>query len=408
MCWSFTPVNDIDEIPRNTFALRCIFSIYPGDDRNQTKPSTASKKDLAPMLHPKLPDFSLDLAGVVAIADLSTVSQRTVITGTAALLDCLILCPGLHLQQHASNLNKGEYPAAAAMTSGYVFRIENPATVHYLQKISKTAHLTTVEVINIDNHMSWAGQAANVLFITANANIISVLTYTIAASLTIAVLVCLILMKDWWGLFVILIMILARALNVILIRLRSRLGWIGASETGRSDLLVLLSQDRWVRIQGAIDDVKAVTAGQWLREMEAYESWVAAIATVLTYLDAALASNATQFGKLLLVLLLIVSAGLLAVANQFTTKLQMHGNVLEVRGKPHKYQRRLDMAEQLIAEHGGKRGWALRLGLINSEDYFDSDVESRGGSASSATGLGSLGAVRRKAGTVEGIHAVTM
>ncbi|KAL3253325.1 hypothetical protein ABHI18_009580 [Aspergillus niger] len=276
MCWSFTPVNDIDEIPWNTFALRCIFSIYPGDDRNQTKPSTASKKDLAPMLHPKLPDFSLDLAGVVAIADLSTVSQRTVITGTAALLDCLILCPGLHLQQHASNLNKGEYPAAAAMTSGYVFRIENPATVHYLQKISKTAHLTTVEVINIDNQMSWAGQAANVLFITANANIISVLTYAIAASLTIAVLVCLILMKDWWGL---------------------RLGWIGASETGRSDLLVLLSQDRWVRIQGAIDDVKAVTAGQWLREMEPYESWVAAIATVLTYLDAALASNATQFGN---------------------------------------------------------------------------------------------------------------
>ncbi|GCB17449.1 hypothetical protein AAWM_00334 [Aspergillus awamori] len=372
MCWSFTPVNDIDEIPWNTFALRCIFSIYPGDDRNQTKPSTASKKDLAPMLHPKLLDFSLDLAGVVAIADLSTVSQRTVITGTAALLDCLILCPGLHLQQHASNLNKGEYPAAAAMTSGYVFRIENPATVHYLQKISKTAHLTTVEVINIDNQMSWAGQAANVLFITANANIISVLTYAIAASLTIAVLVC----------------------------------WIGASETGRSDLLVLLSQDRWVRIQGAIDDVKAVTAGQWLREMEPYESWVAAIATVLTYLDAALASNATQFGKLLLVLLLIVSAGLLAGANQFTTnKLQMHGNVLEVRGKPHKYQRRLDMAEQLIAEHGGKRGWALRLGLINSEDYFDSDVESRGGSASMATALGSLGAVRRKAGTVEGIHA---
>lgn len=163
-----------------------------------------------------------------------------------------------------------------------------------------------------------------------------------------------------------------------------------------------------MRLQGAIDDVKAVTADQWLREMEAYESWVAAIATVLTYLDAALASNASQFGKLLLILLLIVSAGLLAVANRFTTKLQMHGNVLEVKGKPHKYRRRLDMAEELIAEHGGKRGWALRLGLINSEDYFDSDVESRGGSASSATASGSQGAVRRKAGTVEGIRAVTM
>lgn len=89
------------------------------------------------MLHPKFPYFSLDLAGVVAIADLSTVSQRTVITGTAALLDFLILCPGLHLQEHASNLNMGEYPAAAAMASGYLFRIMNPATVHYIQKTAR-------------------------------------------------------------------------------------------------------------------------------------------------------------------------------------------------------------------------------------------------------------------------------
>ncbi|PYH92580.1 hypothetical protein BO71DRAFT_298240, partial [Aspergillus ellipticus CBS 707.79] len=266
---------------------------------------------------------------VVSIADLSTVSQRTIMTGTAALLDCLNLCPGLHRQQHASDPNKGEYPAAVAMDSGYVFRIENPATVHYLQKISKTAHLTVVEVTNIANRMSGMDEVWEMLFATANANAISIMAYMIAASLIIAVIVLLILMRDWWGLFVILMLILARTLNVILIRRRSHLGWSGASEYGKSDLLVLLNQDRSVRIQGNIDDVKAVTSGRWLQDMKSFESSVAAVATVLVYLNAALASNATEFGKVLLILLLVVSAGLLAVANQWTKKLQMHGNILE-------------------------------------------------------------------------------
>jgi hypothetical protein len=40
--------------------------------------------------------ISLDAAGLVALADLNTIAQRTAIVGSASLLDCLVLAPGIH------------------------------------------------------------------------------------------------------------------------------------------------------------------------------------------------------------------------------------------------------------------------------------------------------------------------
>lgn len=57
-----------------------------------------------------------------------------------------LIPPGMHLQQQEFFLHRGEYPACAAMTSGYVFRIENAATVAFLQHIGQTGSLTTLHV----------------------------------------------------------------------------------------------------------------------------------------------------------------------------------------------------------------------------------------------------------------------
>ncbi|PLB46085.1 hypothetical protein P170DRAFT_449626 [Aspergillus steynii IBT 23096] len=327
-------------------------------------------------INPSFPDVSLDLAGVVSLADISTSLQRTALTGTATLLDCLVLCPGFHLQQHADELNKGEHPAAAALTSGYVFRIENPATVYYLQKIGKTGSLTTVRVRDVRKRQK-KNALLETLFTVDTANAVSIGAHAIAVSLTLAVLVIVGLMRDWWGLFVTLILVLARLLNVVLIRRRCKLKWSGAVEADRpGDLLVLLSQDRWIKIVGDINQIKAVSSGQWLQDMSAPESWMAAFATVLVYLNAALASNASQFGKVLLILLLIVSAGLLAAANQWTDQLQMHGYVLELaKGETKAYERRLHMVKDLVEQYDGNPDWALRLGLINPEDLHDRSSE---------------------------------
>jgi hypothetical protein len=91
--------------------------------------------------------ISLDAAGLVALADLSAISERTALTGSASIFDILFLAPGIHTQQKASEVNGGELPTTAAMTTGYVFRIENQATVNYLQKIGEPGSLVTVNVV---------------------------------------------------------------------------------------------------------------------------------------------------------------------------------------------------------------------------------------------------------------------
>ncbi|CAF3623800.1 unnamed protein product [Fusarium graminearum] len=335
--------------------------------------SLKSPRSFSPSDPPATPNVSLDAAGLVALADLTTIEERTVLTGTATLTDILILCPGIHMQQKSTNLNGGEYPACANMLSGYVFRVENPATVYYLQRVGKTGHLTTLNVSKIDSSVadgsnsesSWYSQARSTLWPTSDTSVVATLAYSAAALWGVTVMVLLGILHDWWGLGVVLMLMVARLINVVVIRRRSRPGWFGAKEgQTRGDNLILLSQDRWIRIKGLVDDLKAVTSGQWLRDPTMAESWFVALATMVVYLAAAFVSNATQFGKILILFLLGGSAAMLAIANSLTKKLLMHGYVLQPDGKkPQQYNRRSDLAEQLVDEVK-RNDWAFSMGMI--------------------------------------------
>ncbi|KAI6882554.1 hypothetical protein D0869_08754 [Hortaea werneckii] len=310
------------------------------------------------------PKVSLDAAGLVALADLTTVARRTALTGTSCLLDALVLCPGLHKQQNAPELNGGEYPACAAMTTGYCFRVENPATVLYLQKVGRTGRLTTVEVSSPDKHQRPWRNWLNVFYDYGSATLASTFVYSVAVAMTLSVILLTICLGDWWALLVLGMLILSRLMNILVIRRRAALGWKGASEPGvKGDLLILLSQDRWVRMRGLVDDLKAVTSGQWLREPTMLENALVAFATLLVYLDAALAGNAKQESKLLLVALLFCSVGLLGIANESTKSLKMHERLIRVKHISQSYGRRLDLANQLIKE-SGRADWAVSLGMI--------------------------------------------
>ena len=309
--------------------------------------------------------MSLDAAGLIALADLTTVARRTALTGTSCLLDAFVLCPGLHRQQLAPELNGGEYPACGAMTTGYVFRVENPATVHFLQKVSRTAHLTTLVVSHEKDHRRLNRRLFELFFSSQAASLCSSIAYLATALMTLVTLVLLALSRNSWALGVFSILVLARLLNIVIIRRRAQPGWFGAKEPGiQGDLIILLSQDRWVRMRGPVDDLKAVTSGQWLREPTFIESSVTALATVLVYLDAALASNVDQTGKLIFLILLIASAGMLAIANETTDALQMHGRVIKVAEQSDRFDRRLQMVNWLIGEVGGRKDWAIRMGMI--------------------------------------------
>ena len=308
--------------------------------------------------------LSLDVSGLIALADLTTIAEQTALNGTSGFLDPLTLCPGIHRQQHAVKLNGGELPPTAALTSGYVFRVENQATVFYLQKVGISGHLVTVTVKEIsDKRIGAAGS----LYASISSISASNLLYAAPVLMTLAALVFTILVNDWWALVVLLTLISARTLNTIVIRRRSVPGWRGVKEPGvKGDLLVLLSQDRWIRLQGQVDALKAVTAGQWLKDMTFFESSLAAIATLLVYINAIFTSNATQTGKIILGVLLLLSPAILAIGNEMTNSLHMHGCIVKAQGEPKKYARRLDLARELI-EYTGRDDWAIRLGMINQE-----------------------------------------
>ncbi|KAK3654670.1 hypothetical protein LTR56_003943 [Elasticomyces elasticus] len=242
--------------------------------------------------------ISLDLAGLIFLADIDAVARRTAYMGGISFADVLVLCPGLHKQQHAPGLSKGEYPACAAMTTGYVFRVENEATVLYLQRMSKTGRLTT---LSVTSETDTAG------------------------------------------------------------------GWHGQREPGvRGDLLVLLSQDRWVRLRGAVDDLKAVTSGQWLQDPKEMEIILTTLGTLSVYFAAILLVNATNAGRAVVLFLVILNAVLVMIANADTKVLRMNGKLLKSVGEPKAYGRRLDLAHELIKETG-RKDWALRMGMVQPE-----------------------------------------
>ncbi|KAK6331353.1 hypothetical protein TWF730_004434 [Orbilia blumenaviensis] len=332
---------------------------------------------LEPPVNTKVESVGLDAAGLVALADIGTVQERTVLTGTSSILDIFVFVPGLHLQQKAPGLNSGEHPACGALTTGYVFRVENPATVFYLQRIGRTGRLTNVTVEIAKESTTWYGSLFSALLPGQEMSLLPIVSYLMAVSWGFGVVVMLTLSGDWWGVTMCGGLMTARLINFIIIQRRSVLGWCGADEgETRGDLLILLSQDRWVRMKGYVNDLKAVTSGQWLRRETKLESWFTAVATMLVYLVAALAGNVEQFGKILLLCLFIGSAGLLALANSMTKQLHMHGRVLTKVGKSVEYVRRRDLVDELINETG-RDDWALQMGMITL-DSADSKSSRRG------------------------------
>ena len=298
--------------------------------------------------------FKFQASGLVALAHIKTIANRTALTGSASYLDILFLAPGIHCQQTSSEINHGEYPTTGALTSGYVFRVENQATVGFLQRVGRTGHLVCVSV-------SSPSTFRRSIFATG---VLPSILYLCGIALTIVTAVLLGIIHDWWGLGVLGLLMLARLLNTVVIKRRSKMRWKGTPEPDvHGDLLVLLSQDRWVRIRGLVDDLKAVTAGQWLRDETTLESYCVSCATLLVFVSAVIASNASTIGGLMITCLLLISAALLGLCNSLTSRLQMFARTIHQEGEPKAYNRRLDLSKELI-EETGRDDWAIAMGMI--------------------------------------------
>lgn len=311
----------------------------------------------------------------------SALRTHTLLTsGLGTLLDILVLAPGIHTEQDVDSSGPGggggggggpsggEYPATAAMTTGYVFRTENAATVYWMQRVGVTGALVTLSVAVSPPEQHHDDDDDDVVVVPR-------LPYLATRILTCVAAVACILMRDWWCAASLGLLVTARGVNIWILRWRAGAGeeekggggggWYGKKEPGVvGDLLVLVSQDRWVRMRGMVDDLKAVTSGRWLREMTTGEGWLACVAAGMVYGAGACALCSSLGGSVVVVLLLVGSAGLLAWSNARTTVMRMHGRTIRVVGLPKKYERRLDMAKELINEHDGRDDWAIGLGMI--------------------------------------------
>ncbi|OAA42330.1 hypothetical protein BBO_04993 [Beauveria brongniartii RCEF 3172] len=342
-----------------------------------------------------IPSLSFSAGALLALADLGTIARRTAVVGGASWLDALVLAPGLHYQQAADALLEqaatlASEPGLAAVAiepppapeegrndtavAGYPrsYAIRNVAVADYLRRLwagedgddgAAAAEKKTVVVdVRVERGKD-ADEPGRVLrrgmamlcrqrrqqaqAPPAAAGIddddlwrlawLSHLLYVLSPLLTLTATVFMVLLGDFWGLSSLLALMLARLLNILSIRQRSRCSPSSSSPPADNhqhhhqltEYIVEVSARRAVLLRGLPEDVQAVTTRAWLRERSSADSYREAAAKLLVYGVAAFGGNMTQAGSLVLAGLLLASAGLLGLSNAKARggELRVHGRV---------------------------------------------------------------------------------
>ncbi|KAJ0123575.1 hypothetical protein J7T55_012040 [Diaporthe amygdali] len=307
-------------------------------------------------------NFSLSAAGLLVLADLNTIAQRTSLRGGSSWLDSLLLAPGLHYQQAADELAHGDSKILSAVEirpdgKPVSHQIVNQAVVNYVLRTAKEGETVVLDVGEIPvKSRSWrtgrngrGGQRASVyaggwggggrvdlpdLGWTAH------LLYLASPLLTCVAIVLIILVGDWWALAMMGALMLSRILNIFVIKQRSRpkpkilpppfsQPPAFAPEVAHiTQYTININPVTTVILRGLSTDLQALTTTVWLRPKTHAEGYLEAIAKVLVYLVAACSGNATQAGNLVLLVLLLVSGGLLALSNAQVRGLRSGGRVV--------------------------------------------------------------------------------
>ena len=252
------------------------------------------------------------------------------------------------------------------MTTGYVFRVENEAMVWFLQQVSETGALTHLKV----ESKEFEPRGMEFLYKVGawNVGLVALvmgggrygergLTREHAA----VVVGC--------GLLNVARMLSVRCLGG---RLEGR-GWQGMREEGvKGSLLVLLSRDRWVRLDGMVDDLKAVTGGSWLMEETADETVIGQLTCLLVWLGVIVLCSATWLEQVVIVGMAVLNHVVMSwqmrstrIRRQGMTMNETAVTIDDSKGEDglRDYERRTEMADELIKEFG-RRDWAEQLGLV--------------------------------------------
>ncbi|GAB0133149.1 Eukaryotic peptide chain release factor subunit 1 [Epichloe bromicola] len=270
----------------------------------QTKPFVSSWSSTP------VPALSLSAAGLLALADLSTVAHRTIITGGSSWLDAFVLAPGLHYQQAAGAL-LGQDPLSEP--DG----VKKAAMEQYTPRLRLRAE--PAPGMEMDMEMDW----------------LSHVLYLASPGLTLIAGTLMVLLRDWWGTAFMAALVASRVLNIWSIKQRTRRPprccrkrTPVPSTSPPPSSSVPEKQGECAADMGDGSRVRAATTTQtWLRQQTAAESHLEAAAKLIVYLVAAFSGNQTQAGAMVLMALLLASAGLLGLSNAHSRGLRMNGPI---------------------------------------------------------------------------------
>ncbi|KAI1810003.1 hypothetical protein GGS20DRAFT_590006, partial [Poronia punctata] len=309
-----------------------------------------------PWTQTPIPGVDISAAGLLALADLGTIAQRTRIAGGASWLDALLLAPGLHYQQAADAvLNELPSPYNAVESVGgktSTYNIANTATLQYLERVCKPGERIVVDVgktpqRNYFPYYAYGGgggggqstkrrsfpQRRNVVWRDedeAGIGWLSQVLYLASPLLTVAAFVFMVLVREcmWWGVAALLGLMLSRILNIWIIKQRTSRPNIIRPSPGAEDAdadtiteyVVDFGHGRVVCLRGLASDLQAITTSKWLKAQTHIEGYLEAAAKLTVYIVAAFSGNFSQIGSIIFLGLLLVTAGLLGLSNAHANK----------------------------------------------------------------------------------------
>ncbi|KAL7962797.1 hypothetical protein V8C34DRAFT_269911 [Trichoderma compactum] len=357
-----------------------------------------------------IPDLSLSAGGLLALADLNTIAQRTAIAGGASWLDAFVLAPGLHYQQ-AADLLTPEYGSGRLVLStldggARRFVVSNVAMVKYLRRLWEREGKYGVVTLYVRAEsgvggMSFASSLSLLLGRddsrrrsqrrwqrdlrrqlerehksavreVLEMDWVSHALYLLSPLLTVTAVVFMVLLQDWWGLGFLIALMVSRLANIWAIKERARPGGsppppldddekpksppppppppsppppaqgtaVGESkqslplplpltfkrqDSSMTQYTIDWGDNRRVILKGEDADLRAVTTEAWLRAKTTLEGYLEAMSKLIVYMVASLSGNLSQAGAVVLMSLLLASAGLLGLSNAHATSMQMHG-----------------------------------------------------------------------------------
>lgn len=293
------------------------------------------------LLKTPIPGFSISSSGVLALADLSTIAQRTALTGTSSWWDVLVLAPGIHYQQSAEtlgDLSNGSQAEVTNLGTGAVRRVTNTATIHYLKRIGAKNNTVTLDVGRGNQHGKDKrgppfGPRAVIFQPSDPSSKLSALLYVLSPLLTITAISIMIAAEDWWGIAEIVALMLARGLNIWVIQNRTKdEPPVSDDPNIHENWWIIIDGDHYICVRGLKHDLEAITTGSWMRKKSNIDGYLEGTAKMIVYLVAVMSGNMSQTGDIVLIVLLLTSAGLLALSNAKSNTFNMNGRTASVTG----------------------------------------------------------------------------